>query len=224
MNNSHPAASDAPQHMTALEKSGELLFRLRDYTPIPIIILAVLFAMPNEDSLLVGLIVALFGEFVRTYGVAFIGTISRTRSYSNGQLVQEGPFALLRNPLYFGNLVLTLGLSIMPNVIWLPILVVVLFYAQYIPIVAWEEMKLRRIFGEAYLEYCRKVPRRWFPPVSALFRWNWYERPSTWKPALKSEKRTLTSLVTFVIVMAALYYVNETRGGELLPLVQRFLP
>ena len=66
--------------MTPIQKTGEFLFRYRDYTPIPIIILAILFAEPSVLSLALGIGVACLGEFVRTYGVAYIGTISRTRA------------------------------------------------------------------------------------------------------------------------------------------------
>lgn len=223
MNQNAPTKAELAGNLSLLEKAGEILFTLRDYTPIPIIILALLFAEPTVQSLSIGVLVTLLGEAVRTYGVAFIGSISRTRSYSNGQLIQEGPFRLLRNPLYFGNLVLSFGLSLMPSVWWLPLVVVGVFYVQYIPIVTWEERKLTRIFGEPYLEYCRNVPTRWFPSLSRLVKNGWYERPDSWKPALRSERRTLTSLLTYTIVMGLLFYF-QLQGRIELPLIQRLKP
>lgn len=213
-----------PPSLTAVQRLGETLFRYRDYTPIPIVILSLLFAEPSIISLVGGLLVALFGEAVRTYGVAFIGTISRTRSYSNGSLVQDGPFSLLRNPLYLGNLILSVGLALMSGVAWLPLLVIVFFYAQYIPIVAWEEMKLSRIFGQAYSDYCTKVPNRWFPRLSTFASGSWYLAPDTWAPALKSEKRTLTSVLSYMTLMAVLYAFHVSQNESLLPLVKKLLP
>lgn len=195
--------------LNRMEKAGEILFRLRDYTPIPIIVLAILFATPTWLSLSVGALVAIVGELLRTYGVAYIGTISRTRSYSNGQLVQEGPFALLRNPLYFGNLVLSVGLSLMSNVAWLPFLVIVVFYAQYVPVVAWEEKKLTNIFGDSYRKYCETVPNRWFPSLGRIKATSLYAAPQSWGPALKSEKRTLTSVLTYFVIMAVLFWMSD---------------
>jgi len=191
--------------LTPIESLGETLFKLRDYTPIPLVILAIIMGQPTVASLLAGLFLALFGEVVRIYGVAFIGTISRTRSYSNGELVSSGPFALLRNPLYFGNLLLTLGLSIMPHIWWFPPMVVFYFYVQYIPIVSWEEKKLVTLFGSRYQEYQAKVPNRWFPRLGQLLKGGWYVAPDSWEPALKSEKRTLTSLVTYLGLMLLLW-------------------
>lgn len=211
--------------MTPLEKLGGILFKFRDYTPIPIVIAALLFADPTVLSLTLGFLVALFGEIARTYGVAFIGTISRTRSAtSNGQLVQEGPFSLLRNPLYFGNLILSLGLSIMPGIAILPWAVVLIFYVQYIPIVLWEEQKLRGIFGQSYIDYCQKVPNRWFPSLAGLFKGGWFVQPDSWAPALKSEKRTLTSFLAFVAVMLGLMLWQQNSEGQALPLVRYLFP
>lgn len=209
---------NALPQLSTVEKIGEILFRLRDYTPIPVILCAILFAQPTVFSLLLGGFVAIAGEVVRTYGVAYIGTISRTRSYSNGQLVQEGPFALLRNPLYFGNLVLSLGLALMSGVPWLPVLVIVVFYGQYIPVVAWEECKLTHIFGDDYLRYKTLVPNRWFPSLSRLRSTDLYTAPQSWGPALRSEKRTLTSLITYFIVMTCLFWAFRS-GALSLPLI-----
>jgi protein-S-isoprenylcysteine O-methyltransferase Ste14 len=207
--------------LSRIEKIGEILFRLRDYTPIPIVLCAILFAQPTLMSLLVGGGVALAGELIRTYGVAYIGTISRTRSYSNGQLVQDGPFALLRNPLYFGNLILSVGLAMMSNVVWLPVLVIVIFYAQYIPVVAWEERKLTHIFGDAYAQYKQKVPNRWFPSVTRLRQTRLYTAPQEWGPALRSEKRTLTSLISYSVIMSIFYWAAQA-GVFRLPLITLF--
>ncbi|MCA2958990.1 MAG: isoprenylcysteine carboxylmethyltransferase family protein [Silvanigrellales bacterium] len=220
----HPAGAFDALKLSPLQKAGEVLFRLRDYTPIPIILLALLYAKPTLASIVGGLLVALFGECARAYGVAFIGSISRTRSYSNGELVKEGPFALLRNPLYFGNLVLSVGLSVMAGVVWLPAVVVILFYAQYIPIVAWEEMKLTRIFGERYDAYKREVPNRWFPRLAGFLAFEWARTPVVWGPAWKSEKRTLTSVIAFTVVMIALFLFDARSEGALLPLVKNVLP
>lgn len=208
--------------MNGMQKLGEKLFRARDYSPIPVGIVALLYATPSIASLVLGFVISLLGELVRAYGVAFIGTISRTRSYSNGQLVTSGPFSVLRNPLYFGNLLLSLGLAVMAGVWWIPLLVVVFFYAQYIPIVAWEEMKLTRIFGQEYTQYCAKVPYRWFPKFSAFVQYDWCVRPESWGPAMRSEKRTLTAIAFVLVLMLGLFFWNESSDHQVLPLANFF--
>ena len=52
------------------------------------------------------------GELLRFWAVRHIGVISRTRSDRLGPLVETGPFALIRNPLYLGNIALWVGFTL----------------------------------------------------------------------------------------------------------------
>ena len=187
--------------LSACERCGEVLFKWRDYTPIPLILVALIFAKPTVLSLLGGFFVSLVGELFRLYSVAYIGTISRTRSYSNGKLIQSGPFSGLRNPLYLGNLIICVGIGLStlnPLVLGL---IVALFYAQYIPIVAWEERKLTNIFGPEYLAYQALVPQRWFPSLRCLVSAKFWQKPEDWAPAWKSEKRTLLAFTSMFLAL-----------------------
>ena len=92
---------------------GEWFFKYRDYTPIPLIIALLFVNDPTVFSATIGLLAVVFGELFRIYTVAFIGTVSRTRSDSTGQkLVTNGPFGIVRNPLYVGNFFIVLGFAL----------------------------------------------------------------------------------------------------------------
>ena len=56
--------------------TGQWFFKNRDYTPIPLILLLLLFGDPNVRSDL-GLLLVVLGELIRVYSVSFIGSISR---------------------------------------------------------------------------------------------------------------------------------------------------
>ncbi len=59
------------------------------------------------------------GELLRLYAVAFIGSVSRTRSESTGaQVVTTGPFGYVRNPLYVGNFLITMGVTVYGGRAW----------------------------------------------------------------------------------------------------------
>jgi protein-S-isoprenylcysteine O-methyltransferase Ste14 len=73
-----------------------------------------------------------------------------------------GPYAFVRNPLYLGTYLMALGTAwAIENWALLAVLTVV-FAAIYHYIILDEEVKLQRIFGASYEEYCKRVPR-FFP-------------------------------------------------------------
>ena len=98
------------------------------------------------------------------WAVRHIGVISRTRSDRLGPLVESGPFAHLRNPLYVGNIALWVGFAITAGLLWLAPIVLVLLGLEYHAIVRWEEHLLESRFGEAYRSYAAHVPR-WIPTL-----------------------------------------------------------
>jgi protein-S-isoprenylcysteine O-methyltransferase Ste14 len=129
--------------------------------------LAILFlrageAAPTALLFTSGVVVTLLGEALRLWGVHHIGVISRTRSDRLGALVASGPFAILRNPLYVGNIALWVGFALTARLVWLAPVILVLLGLEYHAIVRWEEQLLESRLGDAYREYAARVPR-WLP-------------------------------------------------------------
>lgn len=182
---------------------GEKLFQWRDYTPIPLIILVLWTAEATVFSATLGLLLLIFGELFRVYAVAFIGSVSRTRNTSSAgaNLISSGPFGMMRNPLYVGNFFITVGIAVFGGVWWVVFIGAAAFIFQYHCIVKYEEELLKKKFGEEYLQFMKDVPA-WIPkklPSLATLEW-----PETFSPALKSEKRTLTTIVIMVVALVLL--------------------
>lgn len=178
----------------------QLFFKLRSYTPIPLLILLVYTSQPALTQFLWGLAFMLAGEFIRMWGVAHAGGATRTRNVGAPQLVTSGPFAHARNPLYIGNALIYLGVVFLAGGKLLWILIALGFCAlQYGLIVSLEEETLDKLFGFEYEFYRRGVPR-WFPRITL---WNWnMPRPPDWKDAWRNEKHTRTNLIIAVIAFA----------------------
>lgn len=175
---------------------GRLLFRLRSLTALPFIFILIYFARPTLVSLLVGAIPLIIGELLRLWAVGYAGGATRSRSLgAASDLVTTGPYAHVRNPLYLGNLLLSLGVCVIANVYWMIIVLLVGYFIQYLPIIASEEAYLRDFCGAAYKTYYTAVPK--FIP-----RLRSYATPSehsfSFSRALKAEKRTLTAIVCVV--------------------------
>jgi protein-S-isoprenylcysteine O-methyltransferase Ste14 len=180
---------------------GEWLFKKRDYTPIPLIIIAIVYMVimkvtPTEQSIAAGAALVVLGEAIRFWGVSYIGPISRTRSRSTGNLQDSGPFSVVRNPLYVGNFFLSLGLVVVANIWWLIPVYIAAFAFQYHYIVRWEEWNLRGKFGAEFEAYCARVPR-WFPKLTA-----YKSGTHDFKKALKSERVTIAAIVSVSLVLA----------------------
>jgi protein-S-isoprenylcysteine O-methyltransferase Ste14 len=145
---------------------GGWLFRHRTSLPLPVAIailtLRIGEAPPSPFLVTIGVGVTTAGELIRLWGVHHIGAISRTRSERLGPLVASGPFALVRNPLYVGNILLWVGFALAARLVWLAPAILVLLALEYHAIVRWEEALLESRLGEAYRDYAARVPR-WLP-------------------------------------------------------------
>jgi len=145
---------------------GGWLFRHRTMIPVPFF-LALLFVRAGElpaswRLTATGVVVVILGEAIRLWGVHHIGAISRTRTDRLGPLVDEGPFALVRNPLYLGNIALWVGFALIARLVWMAPLLALVLGLEYHAIVRWEERLLTSRLGAAYRDYMTRVPR-WIP-------------------------------------------------------------
>jgi len=149
---------------------GGWLFRQRTWLPFPLILALLVVPAPSNASApacwTIGFACVAAGEALRLWGVQHIGVISRTRSDRLGPLVSSGPFSLVRNPLYLGNILLWVGFTVSACLLWLAPIVLVVFAFEYHAIVQWEEQLLEERLGQVYRSYASRVPR-WVPALSA---------------------------------------------------------
>lgn len=82
------------------------------------------------------------------------------------KLVVEGPYRVVRNPMYWGVGSVVLGEAAIFHSVALTELAAVFAAGVIVFVVVFEESELRRKFGSEYEEYCRRVPR-WLPRFRA---------------------------------------------------------
>lgn len=185
-------------------------FKYRSYTPIPFLILMLVFESASVTSLIVGFTIAITGEFIRLWGVSWAGSETRTTGGVGGTfLVISGPFAQVRNPLYVGNILLYLGLGIM-SMAWFPylqIVAIIFFIIQYYFIVKEEEGFLEKKFGNDYQKFLENVPR-FFPRITKYVD-NTIPQPEfNLSAGLKSETRTLQAFGTSALLIVIKWYLS----------------
>jgi protein-S-isoprenylcysteine O-methyltransferase Ste14 len=82
----------------------------------------------------------------------------------NEALAVSGPYAYTRNPLYLGSLLIGVGFAVAARSWWVGVLLVVMFFAIYLPVIRDEEAFLRQRFPE-FDDYAKRVPRM-FPRLT----------------------------------------------------------
>ena len=197
-----------PTHPHAIVRLGGWLFRHRTSIPLPAAVAILTLRLgetpPSPFLLGVGVGVTVVGELIRLWGVYHIGAISRTRSERLGPLIATGPFALLRNPLYVGNIVLWVGFALIARLIWLAPVVLVLLALEYHAIVRWEETLLESRLGQTYRNYAARVPR-WIPTFSRSDRGERGLRRQregfSWRATLFSERGTFIAMAVGYVLL-----------------------
>ena len=78
------------------------------------------------------------------------------------ELVAVGFYRYVRNPMYFGVLLILIGHFLWFGFWWLLAYTVIAFVVVHLFVTRYEEPTLKRKFGAAYENYLQKVPR-WIP-------------------------------------------------------------
>jgi protein-S-isoprenylcysteine O-methyltransferase Ste14 len=113
--------------------------------------LLVIFAKPNPPGIAVGMILIIMGESLRIWAAGHL--------QKNEVLTVSGPYAYVKNPLYIGTILITIGFCILADNIYLLAASTFIFCFHYIPYKKKiEGDRLRRIFGSRYEDYDQKVP------------------------------------------------------------------
>ena len=197
----------------ALQRAGAFLFHYRGLV-IPALLATLLVFGKPADALrdatvaraftIAGIAVALLGQLLRLFvvGFAYIKRGGKNRRIYADDLVTEGVYAHVRNPMYVGNFLILVGLSIVYGaplgfVVGVPALGFV-----YFAIVVSEEAYLREKFGAAYDAYTRDVNR--FVPRLRGFGATLEGSRYDWRKALRKEYGTPHGLGWGIVLLIVL--------------------
>ncbi len=95
-------------------------------------------------------------------GVGRIWSSAYISGFKSGKVVKEGPYSMMRNPLYFFSLLGFIGVGLVFGSVTISLLLVGVFLITHLPIIRHEEKKLESLFGQEYIDYCQTTPR-FFP-------------------------------------------------------------
>ena len=196
-------------------KAGNWLFWWRSYLTL----LFVTFLIPGlwefgypKDSHTYDLIwemiclsVSFFGFLVRCYTIAHVPrrTSGRnTKSQKADSLNNTGMYSLMRNPLYFGNFFMFLGVALFVRLWWVSVIYGLAFWLYYERIILAEEAFLEETYGEDYLDYAKRTPA--FIP-----KFNNWERPILPFSFRHILKREYSSFFAMIASFTVLEFVGD---------------
>lgn len=160
----------------------------------------------HESLELLGFVAVVVCVLGRTWCTAYIaGRKSR-------ELVDRGPFSIVRNPLYGFNLIGLTGIGLLTgSIVWAALLLVgcALYFNM---VVRREEVFLRAAFPRDYPRYLARTPRWWPDPRL------WQDvREVTIRPALI--QRVLLDGVCFLAAVPLFEAIAEAQEAGLLPVI-----
>jgi protein-S-isoprenylcysteine O-methyltransferase Ste14 len=180
--------------------------RYRRYLPIPLVLFAVVVLRPTvpfgspvldtiTDCLGVGICTA--GQWLRMWAWGSNATVGKWG------VRDRGPYRLMRHPLYAGNFLIVLGLTIIFHNPWVYILLLVPFASMYHAITNMEEKRLRRRFTEDYRGYREQEVPRFLPAVQNLGQAISTTRPFGWGLAWRKEYESCCGWLAGVALLEA---------------------
>jgi len=180
-----------------IEREGNWLFQRRSFLPI-LLVIPILLALGQFEYLghdhrwhevwsACCLVVSFLGLAIRALVVGYTPRRTSGRNTWSGQIADElnttGMYSLVRNPLYLGNFIIWLGITLFFLVWWLTLIFCLAYWLYYERIIIAEERFLLNKFGEAYTDWSRQTPA-FIPKLSG---WKQPSLPFSWRNVLRRE-------------------------------------
>lgn len=146
-------------------------------------------AEPGHQRVMAGFAIALLGQLFRIFAA---GTI-----FKNRKLASSGAYALVRHPLYLGNILILAGFALASGNLYLATGILVFYLVWYPAAIRYEDAKLEGIFGDDW--------RNWSKGTNAVLpgRFNFKELTSTSWGAHQSLIRNGELYITIYLVLCA---------------------
>ncbi len=192
---------------------GHVFYRYRQYVSMALLLVSILAARPlvaaPGASLaldIASFLLVIAGGGIRSWSMGFHVWRRVHGPGSERRLVTAGPYALVRNPLYLGTLLISAGVALMSGSWAIIITYMVVFWLGYYAVILWEESRLADQFGERYRRYFERVPR--LVPLPRL----WAEREGTFSFPTMMRCMEPAKTAGFLLALGLMMYLKNGRG------------
>lgn len=160
--------------------------------------------MSHEHIEYIGRMLILIGIGGRLWSTLYIG------GRKSAEVVQTGPYSIMRNPLYFFSTVAVAGVGAQVGSVVFAVSFAILCWAAFTVVTLREEAFLAAKLGQRYLDYKARVPR--FFPDPRLYR---DQDEVTFRPNMLS--RTLIDGLAFFVSVPLFEFIEELQEHAIIP-------
>jgi len=197
------------------ERVGHFLFKYRSYIPLFLLPLFIGFYYTQRDNagyylhdttfIIASIAVCVLGLAIRASAVGYASPNTSGRNINSQRadhLNTTGLYSVMRHPLYLGNVLMWIGLSLRAKSLWLTAVNILFFSLYYEKIIYTEEEFLRSKFGSTFEEWANKTPL--FPIHWGLWQPN--TNPFLWKKVFRKEQDTFYAFAVCVCFPEFFYF------------------
>jgi len=160
--------------------------------------------------------------FLTTFGLILVGvgTLGRVwasmyiSGYKDKDLVTEGAYSIVRNPLYVFSFIGVVGIGCATGSLLMIGVLILGFFIYYPLTMVDEEQRLAARYGQRFTDYVRRTPR--FIPNFSLF-----QESETYTVETKTYRYAFMDAVWFVWVFALIQLIEKLHECGILPTLFR---
>lgn len=153
---------------------------------------------------ILGLVLVGIGALGRVWSSMYI------YGYKTKTLVNEGPYSVVRNPLYCFSFISVMGIALASANLLFLLLIIGVYLIYYPFTVKTEEEELKKVLGKEYEEYLKSVPR-FIPKISLL------KIPEVYEVYAKAYSKTFLDTIWFFIIYGFVVLITILHLKEMLP-------
>ena len=154
----------------------------------------------------VAFVLILICTFGRLWALAYIS------GHKTKDLIEQGPYSLVRNPLYLFSLIGAVGVGLVSKNILVCALIIVMFVIYYPFVIRAEEKHLREIHGDTFAEYTRKTPM-FIPNFSGFHEKQYYPINA------RLFRRAFISVIWFPLIFMILLMIGRLHESGIMPVL-----
>ncbi len=182
-----------------MSESKKIWYRLRGALIVPFYLFALFYNQGEINNPWIvhpaGTIFFMLGLGLRIWAQMHL----HYRLKTHKMLTLTGPYLYVRNPIYIGNTLVLVGITVLSGLLWfVPVMVIACGFTYHMTVL-YEEGHLSKKYGQGYVEFFKRIPR-WLPRLQTDQEPEAVSARSYFLPSVVAELHILLLLVPLFLI------------------------